>query len=85
MPNIKQTEKRLRQDKKKNALNRVVRTRIKNTVKAVRNIEKGEDPAEKLSTVYSVLDTAAKKGILKKNKVARLKSRLTKSVAVKSS
>ncbi len=54
--------------------------KIKNLLKEVRNLvsqKKMEEVKKLLPQVYKILDKAAKTGLLKKNTVARKKSRIT--------
>jgi len=76
VPITKSAKKALRASKKKAAVNKPVRTRVKMAIAKVR-----KSPSETaLRKVYSVLDKAAKKKVIKKGKADRLKSRLTKFV-----
>lgn len=63
MPNLDNAKKALRQSKKRQVLNIKRKKTIKDTWKS-----------SNLSLIYKALDKAAKKGIIKKNKVARKKS-----------
>ena len=82
MANSKSAEKRARQNKSryelKHAQRSVVRTAMKNVNKAV------EAKDNNLGDVYkgaqSVVDNMANKGVIHKNKAARIKSRLSKKV-----
>ena len=82
MANSKSAEKRARQNKSryelKHAQRSVVRTAMKNVNKAV------EANDNNLGDVYkdaqSVVDNMANKGVIHKNKAARIKSRLNKKV-----
>ncbi|GAB4231931.1 MAG: 30S ribosomal protein S20 [Chlamydiales bacterium] len=78
-------EKRILQNKKSRLHNRIVRSQIKTTIKKLEAALENADATalqEQLSDVYSVLDKGVKKGILKKNKAARTKSRLAAKAAV---
>ncbi len=77
MPNIRSAIKKVRQDKKRTARNRWWKGRYKETVKKARQ----EPSAEALKMAQKELDKAAKKGVIKKGKAARLKSRLTKTLS----
>jgi small subunit ribosomal protein S20 len=79
MPNIKSAKKKLRQDAKKETQNMTYKKTVKKTVK---NMTKMKD-AKDLSKAYSVIDKAAKKGVMHKNKAARLKSRITRLTSKK--
>ena len=77
MPNIKSAIKKVRKDKKRAAVNLRRRRRYKQAVKAARQ---GPNP-ESLKTAQKELDKAAKRGVIKKGKAARLKSRLSKNLS----
>jgi small subunit ribosomal protein S20 len=80
LANIKSAKKRARQAVKRNQHNTAQRTAMRSSVrKAVKAIEakdKGADGA--LKSASAALDSAARKGLIHKNKAARTKSRLTK-------
>ena len=75
MPQHKSCEKRLKQDEKRNERNRAERGNLRTAVRKYRELEAGKRPAE-YSAFQSLLDRAVKKGIISKNRAARLKSRL---------
>lgn len=79
MPIIKSAKKKLRQDKNRTQNNLLV----KKTVKAEILAYKRKPIPSALVKVFSVLDTAAKKKVYHSNKVARLKSRLSKLLGKK--
>jgi small subunit ribosomal protein S20 len=64
--------RKLKADKKKAASNAAVRRALKDAVAQMRK----KPTAVGLKLVYTKADTAAKKGVIHKNKAARLKSRL---------
>jgi small subunit ribosomal protein S20 len=74
MPNIKSAKKKLRQDLKKEKDNKTYK---KTVAKTVKNMAKMKNTKE-LSKSYSSIDKAAKKGVIHKNKAARLKSRVSR-------
>lgn len=76
MPQTKSAKKALRQERRRRAINTIVRQKLKKAVKASRKA--GEQKSFILAS--SLLDRAAKKGIIHKRKAARLKSRLAKLV-----
>ena len=78
MPHHKSAMKRIRQDKKRRARNRKVKSQVRGAVKAVRQAETGEDAQAKLVAASSTIDKAVKKGIVHKRTAARKKSRLAK-------
>ncbi len=84
MPNMQSAEKRVRQNRKRRQRNKTVKTRVKMALQDVRDaIESEEDEStvrERERTAISLLDKAGGKGVFHENKVARLKSRLQRTV-----
>ena len=83
MANHKSALKKLRQDVKRNARNKAVRTRYRNLIKAVRMaVDEGdaERAQQALKACAPYLQRAASKGVIHANKAARNISRLTKKV-----
>ena len=74
MPIIKSAIKRAKQTIKRRERNVGIKRDIKNATKAFL----AKPTAEGLSAAHSELDTAVKKGLLKKNTVARRKSQLAR-------
>lgn len=85
MPIIKSAKKKLKQDKKRAEKNLSYKKSYKSAVKAVKKsiVAKGTKTASLVSKAVSMIDKAAKKGVMHKNKAARLKSRVTKSALKK--
>ncbi|OGK15465.1 30S ribosomal protein S20 [Candidatus Roizmanbacteria bacterium RIFCSPHIGHO2_01_FULL_39_12b] len=84
MPIIKSAKKKMRQDKKRTAANAIYKKTYKMVVKKARAAKKaGKKIASSLTSAYSSLDKAAKKGIIHKKKAARLKSRIAKGTKSK--
>ena len=86
MANIKQQKKRDRQNEKRRVKNSQVKSTIRTAAKKiVKTIEskEGKD-LDKIQSYFldftKTIDTAAGKGIIKKNTAARKKSRLAKKV-----
>lgn len=75
MPNIKSAKKRVLVAKQRTEANKAARTRLRTILKKAR--AEGADAAAVKSAVVSV-DKAAGKGLIHKNKAARLKSQLAK-------
>ena len=75
MPVTKQAKKKLRKDKKREEKNLKVKTEFKKTVKKT----KSNPTPKSLTEANKVIDKAAKKGIIHKNKAARIKSRLARA------
>ncbi|MFO7876129.1 MAG: 30S ribosomal protein S20 [Desulfovermiculus sp.] len=83
MANTKQALKRHRQSLKARARNRVVKSHVKNAVKAVRSAVQTNDQdqaREALQKASSVLDKAAGKGVIHRNNAQRRVARLSKAV-----
>lgn len=79
MPVIESAKKKMRQDKHRTAVNKVYRVKYREALKEAR-IKK---TPKSLSEAYRALDKAAKKSVLHKKKVARLKSRLVTFIKAK--
>ncbi|HJS51360.1 MAG TPA: 30S ribosomal protein S20 [Pyrinomonadaceae bacterium] len=84
MANHKSAEKRARQNKKRNEINRSSRSKLRTQIKKLRAAVSASDKnlsGELLIPTVSVIDKAVNKGLIHKNTAARYKSRLTKHVA----
>ncbi|HEX2832003.1 MAG TPA: 30S ribosomal protein S20 [Thermoanaerobaculia bacterium] len=77
MANIASAEKQRRQAEKRKARNRAAKSGLKTALKKARTTLAGGD-ADKgtLATSFSVIDKAAKTGLIKENTANRYKSRL---------
>ncbi len=82
MPHHKSCKKRIITAKKSNIRNRQMKSRIKTVTKNILNAKDKESTTLALQNAYSVLDKAAKTGVIHKNKAANQKSLLS-SVAKK--
>lgn len=83
MANHKSALKRHRQSLKRRARNRISKTRIKNTVKAVRMAIEENDAAkaqEALKVATSLLDKAARKNVIHARQAQRRVARLQVAV-----
>ncbi len=83
MANIKSQIKRNKQNEKRRLRNKSVRSELKTRIKRVLEAAAREDEEareELLRVATRRIDKAAAKGIIHKNKAARLKSRLHKKV-----
>ncbi|OGO92881.1 MAG: 30S ribosomal protein S20 [Coxiella sp. RIFCSPHIGHO2_12_FULL_44_14] len=81
MANTAQAAKRARQAKKRALQNVSQRSRIRTTLKKALNITQAHDPAAVQSMereTVSLLDKMARRGLIHKNRAARLKSRLAR-------
>ncbi|NIA22558.1 MAG: 30S ribosomal protein S20 [Proteobacteria bacterium] len=81
MPDHKSCEKRVRQTEKRTLANRIVKTKVKNTVKKFISENDKDKKSSLLKEVYRIYDKAVSKGVFKKNKAARTKSRLSRKLA----
>ena len=80
MPNTKSAKKRLRQSLERRTRNRAVKSSLKTQVKKVLTAVEGGDTeasGNEFRAAAKKLDQAAAKGIIHRNKAARLKSRLS--------
>ena len=81
MPNIKSAAKRVQLEKVRNARNRAEKTALKTTLKKF-DVAVAEGDRDAAAATYKVavktVDKAAAKGLIHKNKAARLKSQLAK-------
>ncbi len=83
MANLKSAKKRIRSNERKRLRNVRVKSTIKTEIKKVEQaISDGNLEAAKaqFSEMASVLDSAATKGIIKKNTASRKKSRIAKKI-----
>ena len=77
MPNLKSAKKRMRQNVVRHGRNQQVRTRLKNARRVMmESLESGDHATGEtaLRTYSSVLDKAAKAGVIKKNTAIRRKT-----------
>ena len=88
MPNTKGAKKRLRQSVVRRDRNRIRKTRLRHSLRKFREAiaAKNIDDAKVASTVTAkMLDKAAAKGIIHRNKAARLKSRMCRQIVASNS
>ncbi len=76
MPIIKSAKKKLRKDKKRTTNNVAYEKAYKDAIKKLKS--GGKDVKSLMKKAYSVIDKAAKKGVIHKNKANRLKSEISK-------
>jgi small subunit ribosomal protein S20 len=81
VPNIKSAEKRLRQSRKRRDRHRAVRSEIRTRVKALLGTEDQVSAAEQLQQVTSLIDRAARRGVIPSNAADRRKARLARHVS----
>ena len=83
MANTKSAIKRVRQDVKRRARNRMIRTRMRTYVRSAReSLAEGDqaEAAEAIRQAVSEVDKAAQKGVIHRNAASRRKSRLMKKL-----
>jgi len=80
MANTISALKRVRQEARRTAVNRGRKTRLRHQIRDLRRLLEKKDAAAAqalMPKTFSLIDRAAKWGIVKKNTAARYKSRLT--------
>lgn len=83
MPHTQSAKKRLKQSLRRKASNRSVKAELRTEIKQVRAAVaagKLDDAKKELVTAQEKLDRAATRGVIHKNKAARVKSRLSKAL-----
>jgi small subunit ribosomal protein S20 len=76
MPVIKSARKKLKQDKKREKANKELKLAFRDAVKTAHKTK----TLDKITKAVKLTDKAVKKGLIHKNKAARIKSRLSKLV-----
>lgn len=74
MPVIKSAKKKLRQDIKREKVNNLLRKKYKDSLKAANKLKTGDS----VKSAVKLVDKAVGKGLIHKNKAARIKSSLSK-------
>jgi small subunit ribosomal protein S20 len=80
MPNIKSAKKRMELSRAANTRNRGDRSRIKTAIRRVREAEETAAAQVLFKEAVALLDRAATKNLMPKNRVARIKGQLAKRV-----
>jgi small subunit ribosomal protein S20 len=80
MPNIKSAKKRMELSAAARLKNRAERSRIRSAIKRVRAAETADDGVARLSEAVALLDRAATRRLYHPNRVARIKSNLSRHV-----
>lgn len=81
MPNIKSAKKRVKTNKRDEIRNRTAKASMKTAIKKTVTLVSGEDKAaaeKELRSTQGLIARTSKRGIIHKNKAARLQSRLAK-------
>jgi len=84
VPHNKSCKKRLITNRKRNERNRQNRAMMRAKIKTYRSeIEQAapEEKAAQLTSMYSLIDTQARKGLMPKKRASRLKSRMAAAAA----
>lgn len=81
MANHKATKKDVRQATKRRDRNRYNGKTTRNAIRDLKALTDKSAAGEKLSSVESMIDKLAKRGVIHKNKAAHLKSKLSKKVS----
>lgn len=80
MANTYSALKRVRMTERRTAINRTRKTRLRHQIRTMRRFIESKDvegATKSVPATFSLVDRAAKWGIIKKNTAARYKSRLT--------
>ena len=85
MPNIKSAKKRMRLSADARLKNRAEKARIRTAIKYVRAADSADAAEEGLRRAVALLDRAATRRLFHPNRVARIKSGLTRHVQALSS
>lgn len=88
MPTRRSAIKRLKTDDMKRRYNASIKSELKTEISKVRALaldNKKEEAEKSLPKVVSLIDKAAKKGVIHKNAANRRKSRLAAKISAKSS
>jgi len=80
MANHKATKKDMRQSAKRRERNRYYGKTTRNAIRDLRVVTDANAAGEQLSTVASMVDKLAKRGVIHKNKASNLKRKLAKKV-----
>ncbi|TXE20165.1 30S ribosomal protein S20 [Psychroflexus gondwanensis] len=81
MANHKSALKRIRSNDAKRLRNRYQHKTARNAIKRLKSTDDKSEATKSLPEIISMIDKLAKKNIIHNNKVANLKSQLTKHVA----
>lgn len=81
MPQHSQFKKSLKVNEKARQRNIAAKSRVKSIIKKVESAQSKDEAQEAFRKAVSVIDSTARKGIIKKKTAARKKSRLSKLVA----
>ncbi len=80
MPQHASAKKRIKTSERDRARNRSVKSHIRHAVQELQKDLSGDDVDARLRKAHSVLDKAAKKGVIAKQTAARRKARMSRAV-----
>ncbi len=83
MPNTKQAKKRMETDERRRIANKIMTSSMRSSVKKVLNAETGDVARAALPGAMQLVDKCTKKNILHENTAARVKARMSRSIAKK--
>ena len=83
MPTHKSAAKRMKTAERDRQKNRKVKATLRGAIKDFKTGKKTEEKAANYKNLVSLLDSAARKKVIHKNKAARTKSRLAKQLKAK--
>lgn len=78
MANTKSAMKRMRQNEKRRARNRMVRSKVRTAIKAGRTVAAGPEGRQAVLEAIRALDKAVSRGVIHRNTAARKKSALAR-------
>lgn len=83
MANTVSSVKRVRITERRTAINRVRKSRLRHSIRSLRRLceaKKAQEAVAAMPATFSIIDRAAKWGVIKDNTAARYKSRLNARV-----
>ncbi len=83
MPNIKSSKKRMELSRVERSRNRETRSRIRTAIRRVREADSPEQAEEHRRTAVALVDRAATRRVLHRNKAARIKAQLDRVVTAR--
>ncbi|OGC93781.1 MAG: 30S ribosomal protein S20 [candidate division Zixibacteria bacterium RBG_16_53_22] len=83
MPTHKSAAKRMKTAERDRQKNKRVKSNLRAAIRDYKAIKSGQEKAAEFKELTSVIDSAAKKGVIHKNKAARTKSRLSRLIKTK--
>jgi small subunit ribosomal protein S20 len=83
LPTHKSAAKRMKTAERQRQRNRKAKSSLRGAIKDFRAKKKPEDKAAGMRELVSIIDISVRKGVIHKNKAARTKSRIAKSLKSK--